>query len=383
MAFIDPDEPRPTTASSSFKDPDEVTYGDRLKRTGGALLRGFFRAGPMGAALEGVGAGLRESSDVLDKAAYKTGGAVTDFAAQYVDPENAARLGFAANVGVQAIPTVMGAVAGKIAAKPTLERTGRRLMQSALKPTIHDLKTHRAAKAIDTMLDEGISPTQRGVEKLQSLVDDLNDEVAQAIQSSTATVKKGDVGLRLSDTWERFRAQVNPDADMGAIKKAWLEFRNHPLLAGKQDVPVQLAQKLKSGTYTQLKGKYGELGSADIEAQKALARGLKEEISAKVPDIASLNARESALINALEIAERRALLQPNLSLLGMSPLAHSPVTWAAFMADRSAAIKALAARGLYSGSGVIPTTAGGLGGGYLGILSGKPPQEDERGPLAP
>src|SRR5206468_3026519 len=111
-----------------------------------------------------------------------------------------------------------------------------------------------------------------------------------------------------------------------------------------------LAQELKQGTYRILASKYGEQGSAATEAQKALARGLKEGISEKVPAVAGLNAEESKLINALEVAERRALMDGNKNFGGLAWLAHSPATWAAFMADKSALFKSLVARMMHSGS---------------------------------
>lgn len=116
------------------------------------------------------------------------------------------------------------------------------------------------------------------------------------------------------------------------------------MASGGSGIPVELAQELKKGTYRVLAGKYGEVGSATTEAQKALARGLKEGISDAVPQVAGLNARESALLKTLDVAERRALMDANKNPLGLSALAHNPGAWAAFMADRSAAFKGLAAR---------------------------------------
>ena len=114
-----------------------------------------------------------------------------------------------------------------------------------------------------------------------------------------------------------------------------------------------------------LAGKYGEQGSAATEAQKTLARGLKEGIAEAVPGVAGLNAKESALINALQLAERRAAVEGNKNLGGLAWLSHSPATWAAFMADKSGAFKSIVARMMHSGAKTIPQTAGQLGGaGY-------------------
>jgi hypothetical protein len=350
----------------------------RLKNVGVAGVQGLLKAGPAGAVAGAVGEGTRQFSDAVEQVGYDAGGAVTDALAGTVSPEAAAGAGFAANVATQAIPAVVGGVMGKAVASPTMQAGAKSLMQSSLKPTVADLKTGRAARAIDTLLDEGVNPTQGGVRKLQGMVDELGDEIQATIANSSATIQKSDVGKRLVETFEQFKRQVNPQSDLDAIKKAWMEFRNHPMLAGKTDIPVQLAQEMKQGTYKQLSKKYGQMGSADVEAQKSIARGLKEEIAEAVPEVSALNKRESDLLNALKVSERRALMDLNKNPMGLSLLANNPATWAAFMADKSALFKSLLARMMHSGSDAIPLTggaaAGGLYGAQLGTEDGQLPK---------
>jgi Fe-S cluster assembly scaffold protein SufB len=112
---------------------------------------------------------------------------------------------------------------------------------------------------------------------------------------------------------------------------------------------VQLAQEMKQGTYKRLREKYGELGSADTEAQKALARGLKEEIAATVPEVGPMNARESSLLNAKEILDKRVLTAGNKNPLGIGGLSPRLGNLAAMMTDRSELVKSLIARGLNPG----------------------------------
>lgn len=112
----------------------------------------------------------------------------------------------------------------------------------------------------------------------------------------------------------------------------------------KDKLPVQTAQEMKQGTYKILSKKYGQLGSADVESQKGLARGLKEGIAEAVPEVAGLNAQESKLITTLNVVEKKALIDANKNPMGLALLAHNPAGWAAFIADRSATFKALAAR---------------------------------------
>ena len=342
----------------------EMKQPSRLERGLTAAGRGLMTGGPMGMISAAGAEGMKQQGEVLDAAAYDAGGKVTDMTGS---PE----LGFAANVATQAIPTVLGGAASKVAS-PVLQSGAKSLMQSALKPTIADLKSGRAAKAVDTLLERGINPTQGGVAQLKTHIDELNGQVEAAIAKSTATVNKADVGSHLRSTWESFKNQVNPQGDLETIRKAWDSFKNHPLLAGKMEIPVQTAQSMKQGTYAQVGKKYGQMGSAEIEAQKGLARGLKEEISKAVPEVGPLNKAESELINALNVAERRALMDANKNPMGLALLANNPASWAAFMADKSALFKSLVARLMNSGSSAIPTTAGAAAGGLYGSTLGQP-----------
>lgn len=309
-------------------------------------------------------------SDAMDKLAYRAGGAVTDVTGS---PE----AGFAANVGVQAMPMLAGGQLAKAAA-PAIEAGARKLMGSAAKPTLEQWKSGEAKRAIDTLFAEGLNPTEGGVEVLKKKISGLNDEIDKAISGSTETVTAGNAGKPLLDTLKRFQNQVAPQDDLSAIAKVWSMYRDHPALGGKTDMPVQLAQQLKQGTYRQIDKKYGELGAAETEAQKAIARGLKEEIATKVPEVAPLNAKESELINTLNVIERRAMLDLNKNPMSIALLAHNPASFAAFMADKSALFKSLMARMLNAGKEQIPATTSRLGISGYGAI--QPQQEPAQGP---
>jgi hypothetical protein len=256
------------------------------------------------------------------------------------------------------IPLVGG---GMISAADLMAKN---LMQSAVKPTIKQLKTGDSAIAIQELLDRGISPNAAGVEKLRGVIGETNQQIKQAIAGSTADVSKRQAAMPLLDTLRQYSKQVSPASDLDAIRKTGLEFLSHPSYSGST-IPVQAAQELKQGTYKILAKKYGQVGTADTEAQKAIARGLKDEIAAAVPAVQGLNAQESRLLKTLDVAERRALMELNKNPMGLSLLSGSPAAWAAFMADRSAAFKALAARMLYrTGQGAeaaLPAAVRGTG----------------------
>lgn len=248
------------------------------------------------------------------------------------------------------VNTILGVAPGALGKRGNFDTTSvadgasRRLMQSALKPSVEDMRRGDAQKAITTLLDEGVNVTPGGSRKLGDRVLTLNEEISKAIGGSTATVDKYAAANRLQDLIREREKQATPNADVAAITRNYDEFtQNHPLIPGR-DMPVQLAQEIKKGTYRQLRDKYGEMGSADVEAQKTIARGLKEEISAAVPEVGPLNARESELLNAKNILDRRVLVAGNKNPLGISHLSPRLGNLAAGVLDRSEIVKSLLAR---------------------------------------
>jgi hypothetical protein len=315
--------------------------------TGGPLM------GPM-TALAG------ESQKMLDRGAYDIGGKVTDVTGS---PE----AGFAANVATQAIPTVLGGIAGKTIASQPMQSAGKAVMQSALKPQSKDLLSGDAAKAVQTMLDEGVSVTPGGAAKLRGMITKLDAEVKAKIAASPAVVDKAHVMKEVHETLKTFRNQLNSASDEAAILKSWQETSNK--LAAK--IPVQTAQDLKQGTYKILSDKYAKIGQVENEAatqaQMAGARGLRKGIEEAVPGVGELNAKEAQLINALEMAERRVGVGGNRDIAGIAWLAQNPQAALAMMADRSSTFKSLLARLLYSRSKDIPTA---VGAGTAGLYQG-------------
>jgi|SRR5581483_6133063 len=219
-----------------------------------------------------------------------------------------------------AVPYIAGSAAG--AAKeilgPEVEALARtkagEMYQSALKPSTR-LSPAKVQNAVQTGLSAEIPVSEAGVEKLTGLIEDLNDKIkAQIPQNSPQTVNKFKVASRLSDTAKKFETQVNPEADMNAIAESGNEFlRNQP-----NGIPAYDAQKLKQGTYQQLGSKaYGEMKTATIEAQKALARGIKEELVAQFPELKALNAQESKFLNLEPLLEHAVQRISNHQLIGI------------------------------------------------------------------
>lgn len=314
---------------------------------GGALAKGVGMAAkgvgaakyasPLVEALRtgGMSAGAQTGAKAL--ATRVAGGAATGGAsAALLNPEEA---GTGAMIG-GAIP-----VAGAVLTGAKKMISPERLMQSALKPTLAQQQSGEAKAAVDTLLKYGINATQGGADKLRSMVSGVDDEISNLISGSGKTVSKENVLAALGDVQSKFINQVSPTSDIAAIQNVGADFAQHPLVSSR-DIPVELAQKLKQGTYKVLDKKYGQLGSAETEAQKGLARGLKEQIALAVPEVSPLNAKQSELIKALKVTSRRAMMDDNRNPVGIAGLSTSPSQLAAMLADRSALLKSLAARGV-------------------------------------
>lgn len=319
------------------------------------------------------GTGMRDNSAMP----YEIGGLVAEQAGRILPAPIAGGLGVAGNMAAGAVDMFAGGGIGKTVgriAAPPVQNAARGLMQSALKPSMEEIRSGKATKAVQTMLDEGIGVTKGGVEKLKSKISTLNDQIKSAIASSTATVDVQAAASELQGLLKRVVNQVTPQADMATVKRAWDEFLAHPLFNGQSRIPVQQAQELKQGTYRELGGKaFGELKGADTEAQKTLARGLKEQIAKEVPGIDMLNKKESDLLNALTPTEHRVISNLNKNPGGLGWLISNPFEFVAFMADRSPSFKSLIARMMYSGTEAVPRSAGQVIGGGVGAYGGMDP----------
>lgn len=191
-----------------------------------------------------------------------------------------------------------------------------KMYQSALKPSLR-MGPEKVAQVVRTGLESGIPVSEQGAVKLSGLINELQGKIKQQIgqgAAAGATIDPAAVASRLNQTRAKFSNQVTPASDLSAIDATKQEF----LDANQNPIPVDQAQAMKQGTYQQLKGKaYGELKSATIESQKALARGLKEELEAQFPEIKGLNAQEGKLYNLEGTIEKAISRIGNHQLIGL------------------------------------------------------------------
>lgn len=262
------------------------------------------------------------------------------------------------------------------------------LMQSALKPglraTLGAIKSGDTPPVVQTLLKEGVNVTPGGIEKLNGIIGASNDAIKSALDAlpSGTAINPLKVTSRLSDTAAKFANQVNPQADLAAISDVG---QNFLAAHGANDLTPQAAQALKVGTYAALKDKaYGQIGSAQIEGEKALARGLKEELANEAAkngvDLNALNAQEGAAITARDAIAKRVAQVGNRDPAGLAWLAHSPVTFLMAISERSPVVKSLIARGLYQSAAQasgVPAEAIRYAVGAVSASQDQPQQEPQ------
>ncbi len=235
----------------------------------------------------------------------------------------------------------IGAALG--AATPAIanSKIPQKLYQSALKPGKKAVLNGTADKAIDYALQEGIPVSGSGLEKLHGLVDDLNTSIQNKISAGAqkgVTIDPKAVAQRADQLRSKFSKQVNPTADMNAIDATTGDFLGGP---GAGPIPADMAQEMKQGTYQQIRKSYGQLSSAQVEAQKALARGLKEELASAFPEISSLNAEESKALGLEPLLESAIARIGNHQMFGIgTPLAAAGVHAATGSAPMAATLGA-------------------------------------------
>jgi hypothetical protein len=261
------------------------------------------------------------------------GGALTRGITQYAAPK-----------AIAPAIAATGRVAGRAA---LLGKTPEAAYESALKPSTTLGEAERAA-IVKTGLENEIPVSKTGLEKIGAAIDELNNQITDEIKPGVK-INPNRAALTADQAKAKFANQVNANGDLAAIEASKQQFlREQGAKPGSPSVPPQptgvldaqgnpvmsagtpakpatpappmeaaKAQAMKVGTYRVLKGKYGEQGSASVEAQKALARGLKDEIANAFPEISKLNAAESKLLDLQPVLERAVNRNANHQLVGI------------------------------------------------------------------
>lgn len=263
-------------------------------------------------------------------------------------------------------PTGIPERVGQMAA-PAVRAYSEGMMRNALNPIYKANLKGDADVAVNTMLDQDIPLSRKGTDRLQDAISELNKKVVNAISSSKETVKVSDLESAFNQSLQNTKGM--PKSDLDLIKRELQQFKTHPLVAGKSEIPVQDAQILKQGFQQSVADRYGQPGTGVDKAQKAIAHALREQVGTKVPDVIPWNKEEQKLIRTLNVAQRRLIMEGNRNPMGLAGLEiANPKTFAAMMLDKNSVFKSFLARLLNKAKETAPSTSARAAQGAAGAI---------------
>lgn len=281
----------------------------------------------------------------IETGAQEMGGRVTDLAASSaLTRPIAPTLGTIARMVPDIATSIGGFGGGGALARPVGEAiagpASRSLMHSALKP-VPSTPVAQAERAVTTMLEEGENVTLKGIRNLQKKISELESKVKQTLKGSKETINLADVGQSMAGTEAQMLRRSDWEQATKAVRDVYSGLKTNPLFKGSMDVPVSTANEVKQGLYKQAGETAFDTPNAGPtkEGLKSAARGIKDLVGEKVPEIQPMLKRESDLINVMKIGERRVATELRNNHGGIMWLAENPKAAAGFMMDKSSAFK--------------------------------------------
>lgn len=201
----------------------------------------------------------------------------------------------------------------KLAVSALPRQMERSMMERAAKfPTT--LKPEVRARDIETMLDEGIKPYPKGLEKSNKIITNINSEVQSRINQFEAQGKTIPMGTDLLGK----RGVLDPAIDYAKKTIPREAFPTKPtnqiadtiteFATGKpENIAIRDAQNYKQSINAELNDFYKVLASSPdktlaqsrkwtMKTKEKIANGIREQIAEVFPEITGLNKREAALL---------------------------------------------------------------------------------------
>lgn len=236
-----------------------------------------------------------------------------------------------------------------------VSRAAQSLMQQTLKPTGKAVLNAAKAgsdvpKVVQFMLDEHLPVTQYGLSQLNLIIKQSNDEVQKILTPiATRSIDPAKLAARADVSAARVGETINPETDNRAVQSVKDQFLRHknvtqPGQVGTKEVPSKIlneqgnpafttqepvmgsvpknltpleAQKMKVASYQSLakKAYEGKLTEANLESQKDILRGFREDIESAAKnagkDVGAINEREGTAIEAREFVTKQLLRAGN------------------------------------------------------------------------
>ena len=193
---------------------------------------------------------------------------------------------------------------------PGARKVPRSIMESTTKfPTTVSRKDRK--RNIDVMLKERITPDQKGIDKLNNIVNEVNIEIESILMDSELSGKRistSRVVQPLNQLIAKKIESIGPDRqkDIAQLRKLKREFNES--VKGQGTLTPNQAQKLKKDLFETINFDRGNTTStlAGEQGRKALATGAREEVAALDPQIDALNQRQAPLLDMSQDLDRAA-----------------------------------------------------------------------------
>jgi hypothetical protein len=211
--------------------------------------------------------------------------------------EKAAKTGeVISKIGTAAEPLSLAAKAGVGALKGVPKFVPERIYETVAKIPPTKFKNPKdRIRAVRTALDEGIPPTQRGVDLLWEKVGVIEDKVANIIgKSPDEPIQTGDIARALNDVRKDWADDPFARQFLDEIDALEVEF-----LRGKgKTITAKNAQKMKKRAYKTIRKAYDkELTSVGEDARMAVADGTLKELKTLFPELGELGVEEGKLLD--------------------------------------------------------------------------------------
>jgi len=175
---------------------------------------------------------------------------------------------------------------------------------------------------IDTMLKEGVKPTNKGVAKLNSKIDAMEAKVKTLVDSADSSGAKISVD-EITKNFDGLRAEMgsarhmNSAGNIGIIDNVEADF-----LLGKENTSLlpSDAHALKRNIYDEInfdKKNFRGASKTTQKARKELGRGAKEAVENAVPGVKELNNDYAPLLELSKPLKKAAARIENRDFLGL------------------------------------------------------------------
>lgn len=203
------------------------------------------------------------------------------------------------------------------------DAVAKKLYNAAFKMTTSKkVTTAKRAERVKTGLGKAVMPTKRSKEWLDREIRRADLLVQRTVNRGS---RKGDL-IDIEDIMRPVEA-IKKKAQHSLQREAVLQtideykkiLKSHPDAVGNK-LPAKAVNEVKKQIWHDLKGKFGEAKSLEIEAVKSIGRGARMELEGLYPQIKGLNVDSGAMRGLRETLEQTIKRLENRNVLSLSDI---------------------------------------------------------------